>query len=120
MRHAVQLALALALALAAGAASACRAPGTISRVPGERATVRVENRATLDMVIYAARSGQRVRLGTATALSTQVFEIPQSLLAGGLTPLQFIADPIGRTGRSITEEITVSPGDQVVLSIPPS
>ena len=118
MRHAFRLAL--ALAVAAGAALACRAPATVARDPEARTTVRVENRATLDMNIYAARGGQRVRLGTATALSTQIFEIPRSLIMGGLTPLRFSADPIGSTRASVSEEITVTPVDQVGLVTPPS
>ena len=111
------LGLALALTCFFGAAPACRTPGTISRDP-ERTTVRVDNQAALDMTIYAMRFGQRVRLGTVTAHSSQVLQIPASLLTGSATTLRFIADPIGSTTGSVGEEITVMPGDQVVLTIP--
>jgi hypothetical protein len=38
----------------------------------------------------------------------------------GLTQLRFIADPIGSTRASVSEEITVAPGDTVMMTIPPS
>ena len=116
MRHAIRLALALAVA---AAVPACRPASTVPRDPNARTTLRVENQATLDMNIYAIRGGQRIRLGTATALTTQVFEIPRTLLAGGMTPLRFLADPVGSDRTAIGEEITVIPGDEVVLTIPP-
>jgi hypothetical protein len=36
-----------------------------------------------------------------------------------MTPLRFIADPIGGNRASVSQEITVVPGDTVVLTIPP-
>jgi len=38
---------------------------------------------------------------------------------GGLATLRFIADPIGATRPSVSEEITVAPGDTVMMTIPP-
>lgn len=81
--------------------------------------VQVDNQGFLDMTIYAARSAQRVRLGTAVGNSKTNFNIP-SVLMTGLTPLRFVADPIGGRRNSVSEEITVSPGDTVVLTIPPA
>jgi len=80
--------------------------------------LQVENQGFLDMNVYAARSAQRVRLGTATGNSKTNFTVPASLVSG-LTPLRFIADPIGGTRASVSQEITVAPGDTVVLTIPP-
>jgi len=80
--------------------------------------VQVDNQGFLDMTVYAARSTERIRLGTATGNSKTNFRIPMSLVSG-LTPLRFIADPIGATRASVSEEITVAPGDTVVLTIPP-
>jgi hypothetical protein len=40
-------------------------------------------------------------------------------LIAGLTPLRFIANPIGGNHASVSEEITVAPGDSVVMTIPP-
>jgi hypothetical protein len=84
-----------------------------------RTTVRVENQSSLDMNIYVIRSGgQRVRLGTATAHLTSRFTIPDNLIFG-ITPLRFLADPIGSSRTPISNEISVTPGDEVVLTIPP-
>lgn len=80
--------------------------------------LQVDNRGFLDMTVYAARSVERIRLGTATGNSKTNLRIPSSLV-NGLTPLRFIADPIGATRASVSEEITVAPGDTVVLMIPP-
>jgi len=41
------------------------------------------------------------------------------MLVSGLTPLRFVADPIGGNRASVSQEITVAPGDTVVLMIPP-
>ena len=80
--------------------------------------VQVDNHGFLDMTVYASRSSQRVRLGTATGNGKTYFNIP-TVLMSGLTPLRFVADPIGGRRASVSEEITVAPGDTVVLTIPP-
>ena len=85
-------------------------------VPATR--LKVENQAFLDMTIYVYRSSQRIRLGIANGNSTAHFVIPSNLLFGS-TPMRFQADPIGRNRAPISQEITVSPGDEVVLTIPP-
>lgn len=92
--------------------------------PGEEAEpvpptyVKVQNRAYLDMNIYVYRSSQRIRLGTVNGNNTGRLLIPANLLFGS-TPLRFQADPIGANRSPTSEEITVSPGDEVVLTIPP-
>jgi len=80
--------------------------------------IQVDNQGFLDMNVFAMRSSQRVRLGTAPGNSKTNFTVPSSLISG-LTPLRFIADPIGGRRASVSEEITVAPGDTVVLTIPP-
>ena len=111
-RHAL-LAM-LGLALTAGGGSKSRSAPT----PQPRTSLRVENQGFSDMNIFAVRSGQRVRLGTASGNSTTVFTIPANLIFGA-TPLRVIADPIGSNRLPTSEEITVQPGDQVRLVIPP-
>lgn len=109
------LPLLLLLALAACTGNAKRPAG-----PEEaRTTVRVQNRNWLDMNIYVLRSGgQRIRLGTVTGSSTRTFTIPRSLIFGA-TSLRFLADPIGSSLTPISQEITVYPGDEVGLILPP-
>jgi hypothetical protein len=100
--------------------------GACHRAPpasGERdlrakTTVRVVNQGFPDMDIFALSSGQRIRLGMATGNTTTTLAIPQYLV-GGLTPIRFLASPVGGVGNPVSEEITVKPGDQVVLTIPP-
>ena len=84
-----------------------------------RTALRVENRGFPDMTIYVIRSGsQRIRLGIAGGNRTTVLPIP-SYLVSFPTPLRFLADPIGGNRTPVSDEITVSPGDEVVLTIPP-
>ena len=113
-----RLPLAFALLLLA-AGTACRRSGTQGNAEMTEPTMlRVENRAFSDMTIYVLRSSQRIRLGIANGNSTSRFVIPSYVIFGA-TPLRFIADPIGATGAPVTEEITVQPGDEVTLLIPP-
>ena len=81
--------------------------------------VKVENRAYLDMTIYVYRSSQRIRLGVANGNNTTKLLIPSNLIFGS-TPLRFQADPIGANRQPTSQEISVSPGDEVLLIIPPS
>lgn len=80
--------------------------------------LRVENQAFLDMNIYVYRSSQRIRLGTATGNSVTRLTIPANLIFGA-TPLRFQADPIGGSRSPVSSEITVTAGDEVILTIPP-
>ena len=110
----------IVFALMSLAVAACNAfsRGSGPSDPNQRTVIQVDNQGFSDMTVYAARSSQRVRLGTATGNSKTNFDIPQALMSG-LTPLRFVADPIGGRRASVSEEITVAPGDTVVLTIPP-
>ena len=108
---------ALACATLAAACSQNKNPDQAAE-PQPVTRLRVQNQAFLDMTIYVYRGPQRLRLGTANGNSTTRFTIPASLIFGA-TPLRFQADPIGSNRASISEEITVSPGDEVTLMIPP-
>jgi hypothetical protein len=110
------ISFALLLLCVAGCAALSR--GSNSSDQSEPAVLEVDNRAFLDMDVFAARSAERVRLGTANGTSKTYFNIP-TFLVSGVTSLRFIADPIGGTRASVSQQITVSPGDTVVLMIPP-
>ena len=101
--------------------SACTAfsRGSTASDQDQPTVVQVENQGFLDMTVYAARSGQRVRLGIANGASKTNLTIPSTLVSG-VTPLRFIADPIGGNRASVSQEITVAPGDTVVMTIPPA
>ncbi|HEY9449645.1 MAG TPA: hypothetical protein VIQ60_07810 [Gemmatimonadaceae bacterium] len=109
-------AVALCLGLVACARGA-KSNGATARAP-EKTTVRVENQGFADMTIYVFAGGQRVRLGMATGNSTSTFTLP-AYLVGGLQTMRFIADPVGSDRAPVSDEITVQPGDQVELTIPP-
>jgi hypothetical protein len=103
-------------------ASACSLTRNENEQPAEPVPptrLRVDNQAFLDMTIYVYRNSQRVRLGTATGNSVTRLTIPPNMIFGA-TPLRFQADPIGGNRTPISSEITVAPGDEVVLTIPPN
>jgi hypothetical protein len=108
----------LCCALALGAACSGNTKEDQAAEPIPPTYVRVENRAYLDMTIYVYRSSQRIRLGMANGNSTTKMLIPPNLLFGS-TPLRFQADPIGANRQPTSQEISVSPGDEVQLIIPP-
>jgi len=109
----------LVCSLAFGAA--CRGNTTDEEAPEPQppTTISVRNQAFLDMNIFVYRSTQRIRLGNAVGSNTTKFIIPPTLIFG-TTPLRFQAVPIGGNRQTITQEISVSPGDEVELIIPPT
>jgi hypothetical protein len=108
----------VALLLAGTAACNTFSRGSGTTGQNQPTIVQVDNQGFPDMDVYAVRSGQRVRLGLAVGSHKTNFTIPPSLVSG-LTPLRFIADPIGGRRASVSQEITVAPGDTVVMTIPP-
>jgi hypothetical protein len=115
MKTAITLLLAACLGI-----TACASSGTnASSVKPDPTTVVVDNQALMDMTIYVYRGSQRLRLGLATGVSKTRFTIPQGIVMGMAT-LRFQADPIGSSRAPISEEITVSEGDEVGLRIPPT
>jgi hypothetical protein len=108
----------LSLLLVALAACAGIGGGSGNPSPSEPTVVEVDNEGFADMTIYAVRTSQRFRLGIATGNSKTRLAIPTSV-SSGLSTLRFIADPIGGRRNSVSQEITIAPGDTVVLTIPP-
>jgi len=106
----------LLLALATAACGSGKRQGI--RSPELATILRVENQTTLDMTIYAMRSDQRIRLGTAYALGSTTFQIPRHLVFG-VGRLRFLADPIGSDRTELSEEIAFAPGDEIIMTIPP-
>ena len=106
-------------AVLALSAAACTPVKTAPGTDEPKTTLRVDNRAYLDMTIYVMRGAERVRLGQASGASTSSFVIPPDVMQS-VMPLRFVADPIGSSRAEISEQINVRPGDQVVMEIPPS
>ena len=82
------------------------------------AAVTVDNRNWTDMNIYIVNNGFRTRLGRVTGMSRKLLAIPADAMVGSGT-LRFLADPVGRTGQPISNEITVRPGEELLLIINP-
>jgi hypothetical protein len=114
MRRTIQLAMALGLSLTLGACSGKRAPETADAQ--ENTMLEVKNNSYLDHNIYLLQGPQRVRMGTARGLATSRFQIPRQYVFG-VSSLQFLADPIGGNVTPVSERISVSQGDIVILEI---
>jgi hypothetical protein len=83
-----------------------------------RTTIDVQNQDFNDMTVYVIVGGARTRLGVAPGNKTTVLTIPEYLLTG-TSFVRFVADPIGGNRTPVTEEIDVTPGDQLVMIINP-
>lgn len=107
--------LSIGVAFAAGCAHS-------SQMPEEgplRTVLKVENQGFPDMNVFVLpEASGRVRLGTVTGTSNAYFVLPDYLLRG-TRELRFQALPIATPGGPISQSITVTPGDTVVLTIPP-
>jgi hypothetical protein len=107
----------LFLGLAVTGLVACATTGRNPRADQPATILEVDNQSNLDMNIYVFRGSERIRIGTATGLAKSHLKIPADLIFGP-TALRFLADPIGANRLPISEEITVSPGDTVQMTIP--
>lgn len=108
-------------ALVVAAAAACgRGMSTGQSQPAEATVLRVENQGFADMNIFVLpEASPRIRLGTAIGKSDQNFVLPQNIVRAGVRSLRFIAAPIATTRGEVSDQILVTPGDTVVLVIPP-
>lgn len=96
--------------------AACGAQRSAGASDDGSATVEVRNQSWSDMRIYATSGSQRTRLGLVSASSTAELRIPAPVVAGG-RDISFLADAIAG-GEATSYNIYVSPGDQVVITIP--
>jgi hypothetical protein len=104
----------ITLACHHGATSGADAPGPFTT--GPRATIRNYN--WLDVTIYVVRGGARSRLGIVNGQDSRTFLLPKALMPTGTVRL--MVDPIAASGRYVSDEITVSPGQVVELTVMPS
>lgn len=118
MRTAIRSATLTALLVVASLGCA-KSKGGSQPEPQERTTLTVDNRNFLDFNIYLIVGSQRVRLGTATGNRRTTMTIPAQYIFGA-SSLQFLADPIGGRTTPVSWPITVAPGDEVELIIPPN
>ncbi|MGH7543986.1 MAG: hypothetical protein ACREK7_08590, partial [Gemmatimonadota bacterium] len=57
------------------------------------------------------------RLGSVSTNATQTFEIPRALFVSA--GLRLLVDPVGSGQGMLTDEVQVSPGDTVSLTVMP-
>jgi hypothetical protein len=111
------VALMLALALTSLGCPARRPLRNADDAP-QQTTIDVQNQGFNDMTVYVIVGGARTRLGIAPGNKTTTLTIPAYLVTS-TSFLRFVADPIGGNRTPVTEEIDVSPGDQLVMIINP-
>lgn len=90
---------------------------------GENARLDVSNRSSFDMDVFAIRSGQRIRLGTAPGGETSRFTLSPGVIVGA-GAVFFEAVPSRRVGVDSggivrTDNAQVRSGDVISLDIPP-
>jgi hypothetical protein len=108
----------LAIAVPVRAANVRTTSDTTEPADTLKTTVEVRNQAFLDAVVYVVRDGFPQRLGVATGNSAAKFVLP-SYLTRGLNSFKFIIHPIGGRHNAVTDEILISRGDAIELTIPP-
>ena len=82
-----------------------------------KTTVEVVNNNFYDVNLFIVRSGQRIRLGFVQSNRTSVLDIPHYIAnAGGM--VFFVADPVGGTQSSFSQERFIEQGRQLRIVIP--
>jgi len=117
MPRAVRL-LAVLFVAALGLAG-CVGKGRNAPTPQENATVVVQNRAFIDVDVFALYGGSRARLGSVTANGTATFRISPAIVGAG-RELRFAVDPIGSRRQGTTFNMYVRPGETISLTVPPT
>ena len=109
------------LALCAGVAftGGCVHSSQLPEEAPQRTVLKVENQGFPDMNIFVVpESSNRIRLGTVSGTSNAYFTLPSSVIRG-TRELRFQALPIATPRGPVSQSILVTPGDTVVLTIPP-
>jgi len=99
------------------AGSCTSQPGSPTPTATPQTVVRVVNRNYLDMDIYALVSGEPMRVGTVTGLSTQLFPLPVGVVTTS-AEVQFRANPVGSRRTGVSMAVHANPGDTLQLEIP--
>lgn len=118
MHRCLSFALAALVASAAACARHRGAAGDASQMQPDAAPVGVNviNNSQSSMEIYARGSGTMYHLGSVAPGLPRRFELRAAMLAAG-GHIQFVAQASGAGPRVQTDEIVVSPGDEVDFEI---
>jgi hypothetical protein len=74
--------------------------------------LEIDNHNWLDVVIYVLHDGERSRVGIANASSQSSFVLPARMVGQG-HELRLLGHPIGGEGGTVTETVTVQPGQYI-------
>jgi len=111
---------ALAMAVAISFGASCARSSHMPEEAPQRTVLKVENQGFADMNIYVVpEASSRLRLGTVTGNTNGYFTLPGYILRG-TRELRFQALPIATQRGPVSQSIIVTPGDTVVLVIPPT
>ncbi len=119
--HVLLLWAALVTFAVAGCGSSNRAEaGLAPQASADTALLRVENDNITNMRIWLVRvpAGGEYPLGLARGSTITTFKIPRSLVTG-VSEVTFRIVPQGGGRSAFSQSITISPGDEIVLRIPP-
>ena len=118
--HVLLLAAALATFAVAGCGSNRTEAGLSPQATADTAILKVENDNITDMRIWIVRvpAGGEYPLGLARGSDVTRFRIPRSLVTG-VSEVSFRIVPQGGGRSAFSQSITIGPGDEIVLRIPP-
>jgi hypothetical protein len=103
-----------------GGSAPTPAPAPSAQPDDLRAYLRVENQSWANFQMWVVRANSRQALGRSTANTTRVYPLPAAYVDPKGARISFIADPVGRPAPGVTRELTIFPGDTVMITIPPS
>ena len=93
---------------------------TKSLTPSAKTVLEVRNQSFDEMNIYVLPvGGAQTRIGTSMGKQDAYFDIPDWVMQGRIQSLRFVARPIATQRGPVSDEITATPGDTIVLLIPP-
>ena len=81
-------------------------------VPEDGFAIVVVNHHWLDVTVYLVHDGQRTRVGTVTATTTQQFDLSARLL-GATRRVSLIGEAVGSKEAVRTETLTLQPGQYI-------
>lgn len=101
------------LALACLGGGACLHSKAMEQPPNPRDVLFVvTNHHFLDITIYLEHDGQRTRVGTVTAASSQEFQLPWRLLRAS-RQFRLFGEAIGSPETVLTEALTIQAGQSI-------
>ncbi|MGQ0701520.1 MAG: hypothetical protein ACT4PM_00125 [Gemmatimonadales bacterium] len=118
--HVLLLAAALAMLAVAGCGSQRAEAGLSPQQQEDSTIVVVQNDNITNMRIWVVRvpAGGEYPLGLARGSNETRFRVPRSLVTG-VSEVTFRIAPQGGGRAVYSQTITISPGDEIVLRIPP-